>query len=68
MDELGYDLSEVLVVEGEDVVYLCGAGRIRIGKTNRWLPSRGAFYDNHTGRGETAVQAAVAAIRRNKNK
>ena len=68
LQQLGYDIVEVFVVIGPRVVFTDTAGNVRIKDTRRRFEGlKGVFYDNHSGQGETAIEAAIAAIHEQEN-
>jgi hypothetical protein len=59
----GYDLMNVLAIDEPYVVWQDGIGNVRVKDLRRPFEGLlGAFYHNHNGNGETAVEAALAAI------
>lgn len=61
---LGYDPASVLATKNGYAVWIDTVGNCRVKnlKDARFRGLTGAFYDNHTGKGETALQAALDAI------
>jgi hypothetical protein len=64
LDAMGYDVVAVLAVKGDSAVWrdTCGNVRVKNLADGRYRGLRGVFYANHNGRGETAVEAALASI------
>ncbi len=65
LSAVGYCVESVLAVRGPWVVYTDWCPGLRISRTDRpFAGLGGGFYDNHNGHGETALEAALAAVDR----
>jgi hypothetical protein len=70
LSALGYDVVDIFAVKNGHAVFQDTAGNVRVKNLNdtRFRGLRGAFYDDHTGNGETALQAALNSIPGGKRK
>lgn len=66
LSHVGYDCTQVLGVVGWWAVWQDTCGNVRLSEARgRFRGLQGAFYDNHDGKGETALEAALAAAHLN---